>query len=234
MKKVALMIAAVLILCCVPALSEGDGEPILFRGIEWGSSYADISETVELKSLQSNTSGISPTYIRRRTGDDNAYPDGYKFTGFAQYADSEIAAIGEIAGYGLYDICLYFVYIPEDGEFIRDEEHAALYCACYKLHNAPSDPEMRHIDSEEDLIAKLSALYGDYEKELTGSERCYVWHGAQGTLVSLLCRPAWAPQITYSYEGGEELLRRAQETQDAINAAINAKESEFRQNTNGL
>ena len=49
MRKLSLLLAALLaLLSLAPALADAAGEPILFRGIEWGTTLEAISENVEL------------------------------------------------------------------------------------------------------------------------------------------------------------------------------------------
>ena len=48
MKKIAVLLIALMMTLTAVALAEYE-EPILFRGLEWGCSYADIGEETELK-----------------------------------------------------------------------------------------------------------------------------------------------------------------------------------------
>ena len=226
MRKLSLLLAALLaLLSLAPALADAAGEPILFRGIEWGTTLKVISEDVELSRVEDRTDAwLTPDGIRHGVSKGLKYPDWRSYTIQKNYSTSEVEAIGEIEGYRLLDVKLYFVCVPDaDGAYIRDDAHAVLYAARYDLAEKPIDPELEGISVLNDLSGKLSGLYGAYEAELgtNGGNTCYTWHGADDTMVSLTMNPnLWAVNcITYSWGGAEALLEQAQQAQDVLNGA---------------
>ena len=241
MKKLALLLAALLaVLSLAPALADAAETPILFRGIEWGTTSGELREAGiwdgyiiaynDSKNLYAN-----PYAIRQVFDTEFVYPDELSFT---NKSDGYVpkSEISDVAGYGLLDVNLFFVMIPEaDGTFSGSWDSWQLYAAQYELSNKMLDPDVEGIDVQEDLTGKLSALYGDYEEEEGSYGGCRIWRGAEGTWVALKVIPGDGhTYITYGYDGADALFEQAQAATDAINAAKDAKREEFSQQTNGL
>ena len=236
MKKLAVLIVFIIALLSLSvAFSEAAGKPILFRDIEWGASYESIAAGGEMDKLFDGTGGtgfVTTLDERHFTAHlDGDHPDYNEYVAWSKYNHEAVGAIGDIAGYNLIGISMFFVYVPdEDGHFVKDGAHARLYCAGYELGSVINNEISDLVDKEKDIVAKLSSLYGEYEVEKAGKYDCYLWRGADGTSVAF----ARGKNIVYSYEGGDTLLKQAQDAMDAINAEKEAQKKEFSQKTNGL
>ena len=219
MKKFAALLTALLLAVSATALADAYDKPILFRGLQWGSSYARIAEEVSLKDLDTE-SGLGSVYFLE---DRDSLNTASGTECYASYRPS----LPKAGGYPPQMITLFFAAVPdedgylpkEDGSDIpaADPERTKLYAARYYLD----------IDDEaaayEDLSKKLSSLYG--EPGLSG-ETMSVWYGAENTAVSLMKRYSSAGNlcITYVCADGDEWLGTAQ-------AAL---KKEFSEDTDGL
>ena len=243
---ITLLLILILASSCSLSFAESDARPILFRGIPWGISYHDLRKLTDLTALETYepVSGHSSTLTVASliagaaaigdAADDKTY-NGKYYVDVADYTGDAIRTIGDIAGYQLLDIHLYFARIPDDsGVVTQDEERTALFGAVYSLFGPPIDPDISKTNDEikEDLTAKLSSLYG--EPEVIDGDP--TWHGPEGTLSSLrfnLNRDY--KYIIYASEAGDEWLKACLDAETAAEeAAQAAKEAEFSSRTNGL
>lgn len=214
MKKLAaLTVALLLALGCVAALAQYE-EPILFRGMAWGSSYAEIDEGENLNALLQFTfsENVGRAMEMESTLD---VPLDEGLVGYAEFS----RPLPEVAGYQTEDVELRFVYVPdENGDLVKDKEHTALYFAYYTIE--PAD----RVAAYEDLTAKLTSLYGDagYSNNgdvAQGESTVTTWYGAEGTMVSLWYSPSSSRiYIHYGYLGGDQLLLNAQAAVDKARA----------------
>ncbi len=129
-------------------------KPILFRGVEWGSPYAEVKKALP--------NGLE-LYMRDR--DDIWYPIeelmfhrvnrlSKAILGCETVATSDSAAAVQIAGSELDDLRLYFVYKTNDeGLLVKDSDHTSLIFAEYTLR--PKGIDVAYSD----LISKLTSLY---------------------------------------------------------------------------
>lgn len=209
---VVLLVAVLLAMTAVSTLAE-HGEPILFRGIVWGSSYAEIAESVELEKLSTFSFSESVgTALGMETTLDTPRDEG--LVGIAEFS----RPYPEVAGYQTVDVELHFVYLPdENGELAKDEEHTALYHAYYTIE--PAD----RVAAYEDLTQKLTSLYGDadYSRgDITqDKDSVTAWYGAEGTMVSLeYSTSSYRIYIHYGFLGGDQLLMDAQAAVDRARA----------------
>ena len=223
MKKiVTLLIALVVALSCLPALSEAYEKPILFRGLQWGSSYAQVAEETELQELSSTTPSGTASLLW--SGESPSYD-----TGTGSYAYDKTGTSPKVAGYQTIYVEFYFASLPdengylpvdEEGWILADPECTALYAAVYGMYGEDQE------EIYEDLVHKLTSLYGEAD---LSTEEATVWYGAEGTMVSLRkvnyrVRNAVNVSITYACTSGDEWLNAAQ---DAVDKA-------FSENTEGL
>ena len=200
MKKTAsLLLALCLLLTWIPLAAtaeskEGASSPILFRGIPWGTSYAEFSQTLELGVWSEPGSGGDSFAYRMYGGEE--LPFNAEVERFAY------CHIDEVAGYPVEDTVVLFARVPGGDGLLTDKvEDSALFYARYRLR--PADAA----ECEADLIAKLTRLYGEAD---TSHEGFILWHGAEGTAVSLV---PGSPLIgiRYCFEGCDDLLQAAQD-----------------------
>lgn len=225
MKRIISLLLFVLIVVCNVALADDVYEkPILFRGIEWASSYTDA-----LKGL--------PEGIRMYDLDEDEYwypVIEYMFDPFntlyraeigaSTYAMSSSLSNVKVAGYPVEGLKLYFTFLPgDDGLLIKDADHTALFYAYYRLE--PKDPDAVY----DDLVTKLTSIYGDVDatekKSPYISYEMALWNGADGTMVSVMREdyPSGTHNIyiKYGFSGGNDLMEAAynaivlEETQSA-------------------
>ena len=108
MKKFAALLTALLLAVSAAALADAYDKPILFRGLQWGSSYARIAEEVSLRDLD----------IERGLGSVYFLEDGDELdtaTGTECYA-SYFGSLPKAGGYPPNTITLFFAAVPdEDG-----------------------------------------------------------------------------------------------------------------------
>lgn len=183
-------------------LADSAEDPILFRGIPWGTNYNDaISEFEGWEDPSPNNISFdrivyglsSPVF-----GDN----------GFLM----QISPIGmKVAGFDLKDIYMYFVYPKdENGSVDKNVENGMLCIAQYQLKAGKDQGEA----AREDLNKKLSFLYGESELLYDSAAIEFLaWHGADGTVVTLRNGNYLDGfSVTYSYEGCKELLDNVMDT----------------------
>lgn len=211
-KTISLLFALLLLFQCCAGLAEASETTILFRGIPWGTSLAEIQrEGLPLQSPYHSPS-ISSIAYRMYGGEKKDYYDGGVAVN-VMYTQQGLNNI-KVAGYKVDRIVFNFAYVPVDGKIVDNYEDTALYCALYMF--APSDPNA----VMDDLANKLSMLYGEVDLTSNGYS---VWYGAEGTMASLYLDGSEI-YLKYSFAGGEDLLIAAQNALDGVtsNSGSNA------------
>lgn len=243
MKKKAcalFLMVSLLTINVVPVMAETDKE-ILFRDIPWGMSYTDVDALhpeFELWNI-SGDSYVSPSV------DAVLLDDNYEGIDF-EYGDINILANAfneeiDVAGYTTKEMELYFAYTINDGTLNKTEQDSALYGATYRF-------EALDLESmSTDLLAKLTSLYGEPEKDTIDSDfmgnkyTFTYWYGANDTELVLKTRKTKEDRelysdtisISYAWRKGDELLQAAS---DALKADAQSAEAGVYGNgdTNGL
>ncbi len=201
MKRTLALLLALLLALGGMALAEAGEKVIRFRDLEWGASYEDVRQQVELDDLEALTPPIYSTAYRMYNGEDASFETDTDF--YARYASDAVDAIGKVAGYTLKRIALYFAAVPDgSGSFPGDAAHTALYMARYDVECDDWETTF------ESLTNKLTKLYGDVD--LVGeseSNPANVWYGGDGSMVSLRMYNSSELEIWYTSGDGDELRR---------------------------
>lgn len=189
MKKLfAGVLALLLLLSGVAALAaEEYGEPILFRGIEWGTSMEQLDEEGLLASQ-------SPPVSTRDAHGLDWYlyrgEDTLDYSAYNLYARS--IYVKDVGGNAITDngnAHVYFVCVPDENGQLDISNHATLLLIGGEYVLEDYSDALFEI-----FVEKLSALYGDVDEtfEVTadygGDEvkaTTNVWWGADGTRVAL-------------------------------------------------
>ena len=128
MKKIsfAVLLFGFVCLCGVVTAEAVYEKPILFRGIEWGTSYNELVETYPNKNENEwEPGGIDAIFY----GGEAAH---YGKVGFR--IRSGLPQGVTVAGYDVNDIYLNFVYTPDEtGRLAKDKDHAVLCLAEYEF-----------------------------------------------------------------------------------------------------
>ncbi len=180
MKKGLSFLLAVMMLTCLtgPALAY-DGV-ITFQGIPWGSSFEEVLEMLKEKEL------IAPDdpdqeYAELYGGCDFIIaPDStlevyhYSPSAYPPYCatfvqmDGYIAYNKTIAGHPVFQV----QYI-----FARDGEKTALIC----VHIEFGDASVQGV--KQDILDKLTALYGESSGKTGYGEKTDIWYGAEDSCI---------------------------------------------------
>lgn len=229
MKKLfSVFVVITMLFTCYSACADTYESPILFRGIQWGSTVSEASsglpEGVRMYATRIN----EYWYPMASTMFDESVNEYFKAElGCYEYARSTTLENVKVAGYNIAGLYLYYVYVPgENGLLIKDNANTALAYAYYKLE--PKDPEAVYAD----LVKKLTSLYGDVDEHQKKSPYIVyeqnLWHGADGTMVSLVKEdyPSGSHYIyiKYGYSGADELIAKAYDAivlEEMLNAASN-------------
>lgn len=230
MKKILIALVCVLGLVAAAFAEENESAPILFRQIQWGSSFAEVleklPENLRFYDLKTDSNySVSGTM----TDDRNAYFDGH-VAGYTYARSSSLDGM-KVAGYDLSGLRLRFAWVPDDdGLIVEDANHTALFFAEYEI--SPKDLDVVYAD----LTTKLTSLYGEPAATKTDgfiiTEKYTIWHGGNGTMLVLLSKK-------YS-SGSTEILIRYGTTegdswlQDAYNALILKETLDAASNIEGL
>lgn len=220
MKRLMGILLLVAMLALIPAAIAEDSpaEPILFRGIAWGTPYGEIFDESGYTS--------SRDWAWEPKGLDALFFEGggtyYGEVGFG--VESHLPQGEKVAGYSVDEIRFFFIYTPdEDGSLSDDKASAVLCFAEYDLDFGKD--KVSYDAAFEDLTNKLTRLYGDIDSEPTSAAygTKAVWRGGEGTLVSLYSRritylnssdPGYELQIHYATEAMDTWLQQAKEALD--------------------
>lgn len=223
-KLICVFMALVIFLSAAAAAEASDAEQkeIVFRGIPWGTSYAEV------KKILSDTNWFEFTGFDMWTySTESILNDASGDAGF-EYLDIELqcAAMDPnwiVAGYQTDGVTLYFAFTPSDVGLNRDKDSARLYGATYRFE--PADVHA----AADDLVEKLSSLYGEH----AGKKDCptygenvkytYLWSGLNSHVqlgvmdyvpdAEYVNDSLW---ISYVTDDGDEWLQAAS---DALKAA---------------
>lgn len=216
------LIAMALLVTIAPVAMAEHSEPILFRGIPWGSLRTDVvSELPKPSSTSGPTHQKYGTNIEKyvygiseklRNSENNA-----TFTEELSYNDKSIGYKGMyVAGYKVERIGLAYVYsLDSDGHPDVNFDNGRLYLACYCI--SPTNNEATH----KDLVNKLTKLYGDpdYNKSETSktkNDTHTVWKGRDGTSVSLNLYESKEYSVIYIKYATQEGVDMRNEVLDAF------------------
>lgn len=227
MKKLTVVFLACLILFCTTVvLAETAATPILFRDIEWGSTYNEaqkgLPDNVKLYDLDADSSYLVEEMM---TDERRNYFDGH-VAARANARSSSLRGI-KIAGYELSGLTMCFAWTPgTDGLIVEDAAHTALYYAVYEI--SPKDLKAAYAD----LTTKLSSIYGEpvstKESGTIIDQKYTIWNGADNTMLVLLSKEyssgSTEIEIRYGTTEGNIWLQQAydalilKETQEAASS----------------
>lgn len=217
-----------------PDQSSSNTGQILFRDIPWETSCDQAAAILEAEDIEMN----GP-----RETDMWSYVDDFMYKDSSELYESEIGCYlyaslqmedKPVAGYPVDQMHLYFAYLPgEDGLLLRDDQHTALLYAEYKLEIKDA------ATAYDDLIAKLTTLYGEPESTQHDSfvgliDDQSLWKGTDDTMVSVVRRldeddPSYSEiYIKYGFAGADKLIR------DALDALVVGEKVNASNNTDGL
>ena len=216
------------------SFAEENKTEILFRNIPWGTNYADIKQELSDFDWYDMSFDMMRTYSVYEVLTDSPYADGvldFENSGINMIAQPFSNKETEVAGYTTTDIQLFFAYTPIDGTLPKDDINTALYGATYSF--SPQNLQQM----SEDLISKLSYLYGEADqtttdKDIFGNKTSITWwSGDNDTHVVLRTIDSSEDTsdlyddelfISYACGKGDEFLKEADDT---ISTAKSDKES---------
>ncbi len=214
MKKLTcLLLALILLIPCFAVLAEGEtetyAEPILFRGIPWGTSMSEAIAQIS-NDLSFDVDAYTVSYridnMLYKFNSEGAIYDGEKLTYRYIANSSALSKIGgmKVAGYPLRQLILFGVSQPNDkGSLAKDRDHISLFYGAYYFDVTQTDAVYA------DLLSKLTSLYGDVDlnREEDGVVQ-NLWRGAEGSMVSLVNNDG-SIMIRYGFSGADELIEQA-------------------------
>ena len=246
MKKWFVSTIVICIIVNCSSVSAKSDKEILFRDIPWGSSYEEVKKVMgEYEFREKGREDTETDYVEQLLTD--IYPQGFNsdvFTnegGYGAYAYTKDKI--DVAGYTSESTCFLFSRnANEDGTITWDNmENLSLYGAYYRIEPVSLE------SATEDLMEKLSSLYGEPDKYIDDSleygyseDYIYYWYGADDTVVSLAshsygdeAKPYTYIHISYATYKGDEWLHTADDLITQMKQADEAK-SYGTGNTNGL
>lgn len=208
MRSKLILIVVIIIVLLIPIYSyaeSADEVSITFRGIPWGSSYNDIQDSLQdgqhLGKLSSDHY-CSSAYGYVTAGYDILY-SGEELGAFCSLIGSDGKYV-PVAGYDTILSEMVFAYTPnDDGIIDYNSQNTALIQAMYSIETI-----VPHVVFD-DLLAKLTSVYGEpvYEKRTTGS--CPVWTDQDGGMVGLIIKSDDVVIIRYTFKGADQLITDA-------------------------
>lgn len=214
MKKIfPFFVICLLMFTCFHTVSAEEAalNPILFRGIEWGTSYSEVLAKLPAKmKFYDLKSDSNFTISSSMLGESKGYFDGH-VTGYTSARSSSLEGI-RVAGYELSGLRLRFAWVPgNDGLIVEDNDHTALFFAEYEI--SPKDLDSVYAD----LTKKLTSLYGEPAATKTDgfiiNETYTIWYGGNKTMLVLLSNEYSSGSkeilIRYGTTEGDEWLQKA-------------------------
>ena len=178
MKK--LLLSMLLLTLLIPFVSFAEDE-ITFRGIPWYATKAEVEAILFEGGAEKAGWSSSSNDIYRLSGtnfssvtlgsdrvDDGGYKGWYRGIDVAGYTPSETYA------------CYYFPI--ENGKVVRDEENAKFYFGWYQFDKSDF---ANHSAIFDDLLEKLTSVYGEPSTNETKYNTQKLWQDASGNLIRL-------------------------------------------------
>lgn len=198
------------------SVSEEYAEPILFRGIEWGSSYSDVLKNL---SFQKEEIGFALYMIVWSPIENMMFLDlDSKYSAPLGIEQSFHPKDFKVADYLIDTVFIRCILLPDDNGLLKKNiDDAALIYASYDFKTEEPDKAFK------DLTDKLTYLYGDVDKhDYDTISVSYalpsikyeqnLWKGADGTMVSLVKSEfdkSGSISIKYGYKGADLLMEQA-------------------------
>lgn len=217
------LLTCLLMVIAHTAAADSNTKPILFRGLPWGATYAEVLEAMP-DGLKFETSYL---------GNEKVFPKSFETIITGEGMDEcftgpiAMAAVGtpenydgvKVAGYGLSSLTLIFAHTAgEDGMLVMDEEHTAFVIGLYEI--TPSNPN----ECFEDLTSKLTMLYGEPETTVqldpespSAMMKYTAWHGADESNLYLASDEKQFVCLQYWAAEGEKIM---QEAYDALALSV--------------
>ena len=208
MRNKSTLIILILVILLIPicSLAESAEEvSISFRGIPWGSSYCDIQSILQdgehLGKLSSDHYCASVNgYV---TGTNETPYSGEELGAFCSLIGSDGNYV-PVAGYETVLSEVVFVYVPnENGLIDYNQKNTALIQAMYSIETIVPNVVF------EDLLTKLTSLYGEPVYEKRYSDSCPVWTDKDGSMVGLIAVNNDHVIIRYTFKGADALITEA-------------------------
>ncbi len=197
----------------LPGPTPHEGE-ITFRDLHWGDSYTTVQDKYQKISNGYSSAYPEPAYVWAGGSKKYKYENGNLTTSCSCYSDYTVAG---------YDASLNFLFAYTVTDPIKRElENTMLIGAQYNISSL-SDPD----GVANDLIEKLSSVYGDYSNTSTGSTLggyslyYYYWTGANDTFIILKemnggKADANSVTISYGWNGSDDYI-------NAFDSAVSAE-----------
>lgn len=174
MKKVVVLFLTLTLLCSTALADE-----ILFRDIPWYSNLADtLTQMPEYSDINALDWETRVTII----GEEREFDKPNN--GIAPMLSFENTPF-KVGGYNVGNITLNFVYSVDNGQVLRSEDDWKLIGATYHFSNIDQKT------ASENLIEKLSSLYGEPVRTSVDTISYITWYGDSNSLVSLNIGDQW-------------------------------------------
>ena len=178
-------------------VAENNGEAeITFRGIPWGTTYGEILDGYNEFGIKENSSPTASRFLATPNDRDSkmdVYSNGYSVAdgdeaGFEIGVGNYTDAVCTVAGYDVVKVEYGFVLSVDDASgFVEgDANKAKMYVGDYQFAKMNEAAVM-----VEDLIGKLSSIYGDRTAEDTDTYSSgetvykYMWEDPEGNWIVL-------------------------------------------------
>ena len=227
MGKRLIVVCFVLCLLCSSAFAD----EILFRGIPWGSTPAEVKALLDF-SVITPTKGSQCSW---EAGMPYGHEKSFEHTGADSFTNQDNL---QVAGYDVVQVCVRFYYPLVDGVVVEDDKQSMFYYAHYMIE--PKDVDGAY----EDLVEKMTTLYGEgvvYNNPPSDgwyayTEECVVWYGDNNTGARVIIRrykdsSTNDDYIIISY-GKTDSLETLTTLKSAYDAVLIQKEREERENHN--
>ena len=216
------------------AETESDTAPtITFRGFDWYSTRTEVEKALASNGITDGAWMSDRNQIMRATGEQiwATNVSGYDHVdGGGWHAMYSNMTVG--GGSPSYSYAYYMYPVSENGTVIKSDDEAQLYFGLYEYKRRDFE-ELEEVFN--DLAAKLSVLYGEYEVVETDYFIRYTWTDSFGNTAKLVHYPDYFVELAYEAGDAEDKLTILQ---DALDEEVRISQESERlanaQNTDGL
>lgn len=170
MKKLFAIICIVGILFSCNAIADERLPEIRFRDLELGTTAAEVFSSLGEMNPHISYGESYGSYIPKNAAECGRVRDNNEHNKQAIMIYN--LQNNELAGHECCATCLYFVKPVIDGK-LADEKDGIFYAGTYALD----------ISAKDDILAKLTELYGKPEKGKHNKKECYTWYGDNNTAI---------------------------------------------------
>jgi hypothetical protein len=206
-----------------PALDISSSSKITFLGVDWYTPKSKAMQLFEEQGVLDDSITEAHAIYTISAFDGHERTKG--ISSIERQIGYSIIMSPRVAGYDTYMAYISFIYpVQENGFLLKSDDDAQLYLAYYEFSEYEIDDFQAAFD---DLLSKLSSLYGEGEQSKTDDASKIQWTDPDGNTVRLIYEyDRDRIYIGYAASDADKRVSEAKAALDAENIAAEAAERE--------